>query len=202
MSESTVARELVADGAATPSDSDVITRSLVEPDLFAAIFDRHFRAVHRYVHRRAGSDIADEVAAETFRVGFERRARWSQAMPDARPWLLGIATNLLRRHRRVEERRLRALARQAVDPWATLDEGAVAERADAARAQAALAAALAALSPADRDVVTLVALADLTHAEAARALGIPPGTVASRLHRARETLARILAEAEEEDPDG
>ena len=180
----------------------MISRSLVEPHVFATIFDRHFRAVHRYVHRRAGSDIADEVAAETFRVAFERRTRWSRAMPDARPWLLGIATNLLRRHRRVEERRLRALARQAVDRWATLDEGAIAERADAARTQAAMAAALAALSPAERDVVTLVALADLTHAEAARALGIPPGTVASRWHRARETLAPMITEADEEETDG
>lgn len=152
---------------------------------FAAVFDRHFVAVHRYVHRRAGRDVADELAGETFRVAFEARARWSQSTPDARPWLLGIATNLLRRHRRTEERRLRALARRGVDEWATLDENAVAERADAARERAALATGLAALSPDDRDVVLLIALGDLAYDEVAQALGIPPG----RWRRACTALA-------------
>jgi RNA polymerase sigma factor (sigma-70 family) len=183
------------------SDSEVVRRSLAEPRAFAIIFDRHFVAVHRYVHRRAGSDLADEVAGETFRIAFEMRGRWCGGTADARPWLLGIATNLLGRQRRVEARRLRALARAGIDPWATLDEKAISERADAARTQAALARALAALSPRDRDVVALVALGDLTHAEAARALHVPAGTVASRLNRARRTLAPLLLQSEE-DQDG
>jgi RNA polymerase sigma factor (sigma-70 family) len=153
-------------------------------------------AVHRYLHRRAGRDIADELAGETFRVAFEARAKWAQTTPDARPWLLGIATNLLRRHRRTEERRLRALARAGADKWAMLDETALAERADARQARPALAAALAALLPDDRDVVLLVALGDLGYDDVAQALGIPPGTVASRLHRARRILAERLVEGE------
>ena len=133
MSGSTIDRHLIAGGAPPESDSDLITRSLVEPEAFAAIFDRHFVSIHRYVHRRAGSDLADELAAETFRVAFEARRRWARSTPDVRPWLLGIATNLLRRYRRLEERRLRALSRARPDEWATVDEGAIADRADAAR---------------------------------------------------------------------
>lgn len=192
----TAANSVGVSATSALTDAEAVRRSSVDGSAFAAVFDRHFVAVHRYVHRRAGRDVADELAGETFRVAFEARARWSQSTPDARPWLLGIATNLLRRHRRTEERRLRALARRGVDEWATLDENAVAERADAARERAALATGLAALSPDDRDVVLLIALGDLAYDEVAQALGIPPGTVASRLHRARRVLAEMLAQRE------
>jgi RNA polymerase sigma-70 factor (ECF subfamily) len=180
------------------TDAEAVRRSLNDPAAFAGIFDRHFVAIHRYLHRRAGRDLADELAGETFRVAFETRARWSQTTPDARPWLLGIATNLLRRHRRTEERRLRALARTGVDEWTIPDETALAERADARQARATLAAALAALSRDDRDVVLLVALGDLAYEDVAQALGIPAGTVASRLNRARGVLAAMLSESEED----
>jgi RNA polymerase sigma factor (sigma-70 family) len=183
--------------ASASEDASAVRQSLTDPSAFAGIFDRHFVVVHRYLHRRAGRDIADELAGETFRIAFEARARWSRATPDARPWLLGIATNLLRRRHRTEERRLRALARTGVDEWATLDETALVERADARQARAALAAGLAALAPDDRDVVLLVALADLSYDEVARALDIPPGTVASRLNRARRVLATTLARSED-----
>jgi RNA polymerase sigma factor (sigma-70 family) len=180
------------------TDAAAIRRSLVDPAAFAAVFDRHFVAVHRYVHRRVGRDVADELAGETFRVAFEARARWSRMTPDARPWLLGIATNLLRRHLRTEQRRLRALARRGVDEWATPDENALAERADARQTRAGLAAALAALSPDDRDVLLLIAFGDLAYADVAQALGIPPGTVASRLNRARRVFTAELARPEED----
>jgi RNA polymerase sigma-70 factor (ECF subfamily) len=145
-----------------------------------------------------GRDIADDLAGETFRVAFEARASWSRLTPDARPWLLGIATNLLRRYRRTEERRLRALARTGLDEWATPDETALAERADARQARAGLAAALAALSPDERDVLLLIAFGDLGYDDAAQALGIPLGTVASRLNRARGALTAKLARLEED----
>ena len=108
------------------ADAEAVRRSLTDPHAFAAVFDRHFVAVHRYLHRRAGNDLADELAGETFRVAFETRSRWSQTTSDARPWLLGIATNLLRRHRRTEQRRLHALARTGADEWAMIDEAGLA----------------------------------------------------------------------------
>jgi RNA polymerase sigma-70 factor (ECF subfamily) len=174
------------------ADARSVRRSLTDPDAFAEVFDRHFVAVHRYLHRRAGRDVADDLAGETFRIAFEQRDRWSQTTRDARPWLLGIATNLVRRRARTEERRLRAIARAGVDDWVAVDETAVAERADARSARRRLARSLAALSPEDRDVVVLVAFAELTYDEVAEALGIPAGTVASRLSRARRTLATAL----------
>ena len=173
-------------------DARAVRRSLTDPAAFAEVFDRHFVTVHRYLHRRAGRDVADELAGETFRIAFEQRDRWSRSTYDARPWLLGIATNLVRRRFRTEQRRLRAIARTGIDHWATLDESAVAERADARSARKRLARGLAALPPEDRDVLVLVAFAELTYDEVAEALGIPSGTVASRLNRARRVLAAEL----------
>jgi RNA polymerase sigma factor (sigma-70 family) len=173
-------------------DARAVRRSLTDPAAFAEVFDRHFTTVHRYLHRRAGRDVADELAGETFRIAFERRDRWSRATGDARPWLLGIATNLARRRFRTEERRLRAIARSGEDDWVVVDEVAAAERADARRARAALAHGLATLAADDRDVLVLVAFAELTYDEVAQALGIPAGTVASRLNRARRVLAAAL----------
>jgi len=81
------------------------------------------------------------------------------------------------------------------------DETALAERADARQTRAALAAALATLSPDDRDVVLLVALGDLAYEDVAETLAIPPGTVASRLNRARRVLAAELARPEEDNDE-
>jgi RNA polymerase sigma factor (sigma-70 family) len=198
VSRVTAVDALLTGSASQSADAEAIRRSLTDPASFAAVFDRHFLAVHRYLHRRGGRDLADELAGETFRVAFEARARWSQTTPDARPWLLGIATNLLRRHRRTEQRRLRALSRTGVDKWTMPDETALAERADARRARAALAAALAALSAEERDVLLLVALGDLAYDDVAQALGIPAGTVASRMNRARRVLASTLRQPEED----
>ena len=116
------------------SDADCVAHSLSEPKAFEPIFDRHFVAVHRYLHRRVGQDVADELAAETFAVAFERRATCRGE--SALPWLYGIATNLLRRRWRAERRQLRAYARSGVDRWADHEEE-TASRVDAAGAQLA-----------------------------------------------------------------
>ena len=110
------------------SDSDCLALSLTEPQAFQPIFDRHFEAVHRYLHRRVGRDLADELAAETFAVAFERRAA-CKAEDGALPWLYGIATNLLRRRWRTERRQLRAYARDGVDRWADYEDDAAPLRA-------------------------------------------------------------------------
>lgn len=107
--------------AASPSDAEVLARSLTDPTEFALLFDRHFDAVYRYLHRRAGRDLADELAAETFALAFERRAT-CRSTGSVLPWLYGIATNLLRRSRRVEHRQLRAFARSGVNDWIVYDE--------------------------------------------------------------------------------
>lgn len=178
----------------SPSDSEVVARSLEEPTTFELVFDRHFPAVHRYLHRRAGRDLADDLAAETFALAFERRAS-CRATGTVLPWLYGIATNLLRHRWRAESRQLRAYARSGVDRWATYEDDA-AGRVDGSRLDAGLARALAAMRPRERDALLLYALADLSYEEIASALEVPVGTVRTWLHRARATAQRELAGAE------
>jgi len=174
--------------AASPPESDarLIARSLEDPDAFRDLFDRHWTRVRRYAAARVG-DAADDVASETFATAFQCRGRYDLTRADAAPWLLGIATNHVRRLRRAEHKRLRALAAagaasgplQLVEPAPPRD--------------GALAHALLQLDRRDRDVLALFALADLSYAEIAAALGIPEGTVRSRLNRARRIVKEVLA---------
>lgn len=67
------------------TDAEAIAASLSEPRAFVAVFDRHFDAIHRYLRRRVGKEIADELASETFAQAFEHRRRFDGRRPDARP---------------------------------------------------------------------------------------------------------------------
>jgi RNA polymerase sigma-70 factor (ECF subfamily) len=160
------------------TDADAIRQSFCEPESFAVLFDRHFDAVHAYAQRRVGLGLADEIAAETFTRAFDARRRYDASRDDARPWLLGIAANLMRRHWRAERRRLDAYARSAGRTDATLPEPVAAD----------LAAALRSLPRREREPLLLLAWADLGYEEIAVALGIPVGTVRSRISRARARL--------------
>ncbi|MGW7594195.1 RNA polymerase sigma factor [Streptomyces rubiginosohelvolus] len=171
-------------------DADVIAQSLDEPELFAGLYDRHAPDIHRYAARRLGEGAADDITAETFLIAFRTRARYDTAHRLARPWLYGIAANLIGKHRRTEVRTLKALARTGHDPvaasWSDRSDDRIA-------VQAPLAGALAALSPGDRHVLLLVAWADLGYQEVAEALRIPLGTVRSRLNRARRKVREALS---------
>ncbi|MCP2329041.1 RNA polymerase sigma-70 factor (ECF subfamily) [Hamadaea flava] len=177
-------------------DEALIRESIDVPERFAPLFDRHAAAVHRYLSRRIG-EPADDLLAETFLVAFRRRTSFEPIRLDARAWLFGIATNVLRRHVRQEERRYRAMARSAgLVAHVHVDEPTD-DRLDAQALRAALAAALAALKPPDRDALLLLAWAELTYAEIAAALGIPLGTVRSRINRARRLTRSALDLPEE-----
>lgn len=181
-------------GVGVASDAELIARARLEPAAFAAVFDRHYDAIHGYLRRRLDVAIAEELAAETFARALRGVSRYDDDRPDALPWLYGIAANLARRHRRTEVRRLRAYARTGRDPLH--DEHADAPaRLDAAAAGPRLAAALAELRADDREALLLFAWAELSYEEIARALDVPVGTVRSRLHRARRTLRGHLEEA-------
>ena len=182
------------------SDAIAVAASLASPPAFAKVFERHHAAVHRYLARRLGTDLADELAAETFAVAFAKRDRYDTDFENARPWLFGIATKLAHRHWRREERELRAYARTGVDPAAPPPDERGPARADGAVAGPALAAALAVLTPEERDVLLLYAWEQLDQPEIAAALSIPPGTVKSRLRRARARVCQTLAAAGELDP--
>lgn len=172
-------------------DSDAISASATTPAEFAAIFDRHFDAVHAYLQRRIGRDIADELSAEAFLVAFTGRARYDLSRSDARPWLFGIATNLLHRHRRQELRELRAYARSATDPILDAYDG-IDARIDASNARRKLVDALAGVPAEELDALLLLAWADFSYPEIAEALAIPIGTVRSRLSRARARICTAL----------
>lgn len=149
-------------------------------------FDRHVDTIHRYVARRAGDEVAREVTAETFRVALEQVGRFDPVRGGERAWLYGIATNLLRRHWRAEQRRLRAHLRHAAlqpvagDPLLGADA-----RLDAEREIEQVMTAVAHLDPEDRDLLVLIVWEGCTSAEVAGALNIPAGTVRSRLKRIR-----------------
>lgn len=169
-------------------DAELIAASLKEPERFAALFDRHAPAIHRYVARRLGPDAADDVTAETFLTAFRIRARFDAARAGVRPWLYGIAAKQIGRHRREEVKALKLLARTGHDPVADSWTDSADDRLTAEAASRPLAKALAGLSAGDRHVLLLFAWADFSYQEIAEALGIPVGTVRSRLNRARRKL--------------
>jgi RNA polymerase sigma-70 factor (ECF subfamily) len=174
-------------------DAAVIEASRAEPDRFASLFDRHAPYIHRYLARRVGRQAADDLVAETFLVAFRKRTGYDPRYHDARPWLYGIATNLIGQHRREEARQLRL--RQATGPAPVQHDHAerAALDATAQSVRALLAQALAQLAPPDRNVLLLIAWEQLSYEEVARALDIPVGTVRSRLHRARTKIREALA---------
>jgi RNA polymerase sigma factor (sigma-70 family) len=169
-----------------PTDRELIVASRENPKMFIALFDRHFDSVHRYLRRRVGKDIADDLAAQTFTEAFGDRAAFDLTAESARPWLFGIAINLLRHHYRDEQRELRAFERTGVDPIGS--DPSV----SASRLSGEVAGALAELASRERDVLLLFAWADLSYEEIAVALRVPVGTVRSRLNRARRQLQRRL----------
>ncbi|WP_030905726.1 RNA polymerase sigma factor [Streptosporangium amethystogenes] len=167
-------------------DAELIRRSRDDPEQFAALFDRYAHQIHHYVARRLSTQAADDITAETFLTAFRRRDSYDLARPLARPWLYGIATTLVARHRRDEERFLRALSRTGADPLPEPMADTVISRVAAQEEERRIAKALAGLSRGDRDVLLLVAWGDLSYEEVAQALDVPVGTVRSRLHRARK----------------
>jgi RNA polymerase sigma-70 factor (ECF subfamily) len=168
-------------------------------DDFATLYDRHAPGLFGYCARRVGPDVAEDVVANTFLTAYEHRRRYDEARGDPLPWLYGIATNLLRRHRRDEVRSYRLLARTGVDPISEADAGheqRADERTDARARARRIAGALAALPARQRDVLLLYAVGELEYAEIAEALHIPLGSVQSALHRARAKLRAALTEFE------
>lgn len=190
-----------ASGDDAEDDAAVIGRSRDEPEHFAVLFHRYAPEVQRYVRRRIGADAADDVVAETFLAAFRQRDGYDLERENARPWLYGIATNLIGRHRRTEVQQYRMLARTGHDavtePFTDRVDAAVS--AEGMRGQ--LAAALARLPAAHRDTLLLVVWGGLSYPEAAAALGVPVGTVRSRMNRARGRLRRSLARAGGGAPD-
>ncbi len=172
------------------TDAEIIAASIEDPDVFEFVFDRHYDAVRRYLQRRVGLDVGEELAAQTFLIAFDRRANYDARYPSAKPWLLGIATNLLRHHLRDERIRLAAYAKAPVGQ--INPEGTDDDRLAAALAAPRIAEVLMTLHQRDRDAFLLFVVGELSYEEVAVALGIPSGTVRSRLNRARRKMREQL----------
>jgi len=196
--------------ATTPSvphdvtDAELIVASRSAPESFGRLFDRHVDAIHGYVRRRVGPQLAEELTAETFARAFARRDSFVALHDSAGPWLYGIATNLLHNAKRAERRQLEAYGKAVSISTSSPNAFDQADaRVDALRAAPRLVAALLELEPGDRDALLLFAWQELSYAEVATALGIPTGTVASRINRARRQVRLSLgASGEMNDPKG
>lgn len=182
------------------TDAQVIAASLQSPGVFGELFDRHATTMFRYFVRRVGPHQAESLLGELFRVAFERRSTFDRDRRDARPWLYGIAGNLLARHRREEARRLDATARLLTRTTAAGDAMADADdRLEASQRWHQVAEALAGLPAGEREALLLFAWEEMSYDEVAAALDIPVGTVRSRLSRARHRIRELIGASGEEE---
>jgi RNA polymerase sigma factor (sigma-70 family) len=174
------------------SDADLIIRSLIEPRIFATLFDRHAASVHRFLAARSNSGDAEDLVSETFVNAFTSREHFDVSYSRALPWLIGIANNVLRHHRRSESRRHARirLLRPPEDPADPTEQ--VVERLDDEARRSRFVFALSSLTDEQRETFILVGDLGLSYEDAARALDIPIGTVRSRMNRARTRLRELL----------
>lgn len=186
------------------SDAEILAQVRVHPEEFANIFHRHYDTIHGYLARRIGPDVADDLASEVFLVALRRAAAFDGRDREALPWLYGIATNVLHRHRRDEVRRWRAFQRLAgrEDAYVDVEFDAVEDRQAAAQFRSCLAAALSEMGRHRRDVLLLHAWEGLTYEQIAHALGVPVGTVRSRLWRARRMVRELCEPTGQQTGDG
>ncbi len=169
------------------TDAELLVAARETPAAFEHIVVRHHAAIHRYVARRLGAALAEDLVSDVFATAFAIRSRYDDTQASARPWLFGIATNLIRRQSKKERAALRRYTAERADPVAP---GAT----DADRGfDPVLAGVLAGMRREHRDVLFLFAVANLSLDEIALAMDAPLGTVKSWLHRARESAARGLA---------
>ncbi|HET7847001.1 MAG TPA: RNA polymerase sigma factor [Acidimicrobiia bacterium] len=195
----------------TPTDAEIIAASLDEPSRFGEIFTRHHDAVFRFASRRVGPGDAADVTADIFLTAMRTRHRYHLERPICLPWLYGIGVNVIGDHLRRVKRRSRSYLSQ--DPGADDDfTTPVLDRIDAESASSTINRALGRLGSRDRETLLLFALDRLTYSEIAQALGVPIGTVGSRILRARRKIIEQIpdleqitgqggTETEEEPPD-
>ena len=169
------------------SDGELLAGLPRQPELMGVLYERHAQAVFRYLARRAGPPAAEDMLSEVFIAALSASSRVvAHDSGSALPWLYGIALNVLRNHFRRQQ------GTGDVTRDLGMDWDAVDDRLDAQAERGRLRAALADLSESDRELLLLAAWENLTHAEAAAALGISEVAARSRLHRARKRALKAL----------
>lgn len=195
-----------ASRSAGPADRELWQRARDgDGEAFGQLFDRHARAVYNHLFRRTANwSEAEDLTSAVFLQAWRSRAKVVIDRESILPWLLGVANHVLRNSRRAARRYRDALARIPAFPEPVLDHAeAVAAAVDDERRMAQVQQAVSRLPRPEREVVELCAWSGLDHKGAAVALGVPVGTVKSRMHRARRRLAASLGPrpASSCDPD-
>lgn len=177
------------------TDAAIIRASINDPEVFGELFSRHGDRMYRFLQQRTGVTAAEDLLGDVFCAAFSARSNYDFERESSLPWLYGIALNILRRHFRTSSRRTNLETRVRLDrvPQRAEDE-LVAASLDA---RDLLRRVNAALSPDERDLLELVAWEGLTFKEASEALGVPAGTLRSRMTRVRKKLRKLLAESAE-----
>jgi len=180
----------------TPADANLWERAVAgEVRAFEQLFERHADALFAFCVRRTGDrGAAEDLLSTIFLHAWRRRGQVRIPTDGPLPWLYGIATNLVRRHRRGLDRRRAAMARVPLPADEPDPSDAIAGRLDDIRRMERIRAALSAMPESDQELFVLCVWQDLSYEQAALALGIPVGTVRSRLSRARSRLRLALGE--------
>ncbi|MFJ9866212.1 RNA polymerase sigma factor [Streptomyces sp. NPDC101165] len=166
-----------------------------DPEAFRELFRDHARLVHRHAVRVTGDwAVAEDIVSLTFLEAWRLRVKLRDEGDSPRPWLMGIAVNVLRNTTRAARRHQRALerlpAKETVPDFADELVGRIADADQLAAAQRVLKK----LNRSEREVFTLCVWSGLSYAETAAVLGVPVGTVRSRLSRARRRLSKLAEE--------
>jgi RNA polymerase sigma factor (sigma-70 family) len=172
--------------------SDTGDGTIADPEAFERCFEEHFPPIYRFIARRVGTALADDLAAETFATAFRRRHHFDAVVGSPRSWLFGIAANVVRNHWRAEQHMLELDARLQAGSELQNDPALSEERLSASLVAPRIAASLSRLTGEQREVLLLHAWGDLSNEQIAAALGVPAGTVRSWLSRARAVLREEL----------
>lgn len=187
-------RDVIGDGRMPlPASDESLFRASARGDqhAFSELYERHARTIYNYLFRRlADWSEAEDLTAVVFLEAFRRRNEVVVVEGKLLPWLYGIATNVLRNRRRALWRHRDLMRQLASQPRAEVSPDAPARTEAAARMRSVL-KRVAGLPRKQQDVVALCVWSGLSYEEAAAALGVPVGTVRSRLARARAALTEL-----------
>jgi len=177
-------------------DAELWRAAGADPQAFGELYERHAQAVFAFCARRTGDlALAEDLTSVVFLEAWRRRRSVRLSGDSALPWLLGTANNVVRNQRRSLRRHRAAVLRMSTNETSAGGEEEVIARVDAQQALSAALLAVARLPQAQRDVVNLVLWSGLSYEDAAQALGVPVGTVRSRIARALAALGTSLAPA-------
>lgn len=178
-----------------PSDASLWARACAgDHSAFGDLFARHANRIHNYCFRRTGSwTLAEDATSQTFMEAWRKRS--SITVGDSLlPWLFVAANNVCRNAQRASRRNANLLAKAPLPGVVGDPADQVAARIDDERQMQRVLLELRKLKRADQDIVAMCDWEGLSYDEAAVALGVPIGTVRSRLSRARARLRLLLTD--------